>query len=126
MTNSQRAMTRNRRFPRAFVLAMVLGLLVPFGQNLRAQTFEAPGGTGGASAEAGPVINSFTATPATVAPGQSTTLAWQVSNADAVRLSHVSGTLPASSFSVVVVPAATITRSSVKPRPFRAGDISEN
>ena len=114
MTNSHRAMSRC--FPKAFWPAIVLGLLLPFGQNLGAQTFavihEFTVGTDGASPEAGPpapVISSFTATPATVAPGQSTTLAWQVSNAASVRLSHVSGAFRAASSSVVVVPAATIT-----------------
>ena len=56
-----------------------------------------------------PVISSFTATPATIALGQSTTLAWQVSNATSLQLSNVSGALPPSSSSVVVVPAASIT-----------------
>ena len=56
-----------------------------------------------------PVISSFAATPASVALGQSTTLAWQVSNATSVQLSNISATLPASSYSVVIVPAASTT-----------------
>jgi hypothetical protein len=56
-----------------------------------------------------PVIGSFTAAPASIALGQSTTLAWQVSGATSVQLSNVSGTLPTSSSSVVIVPAASAT-----------------
>jgi hypothetical protein len=56
-----------------------------------------------------PVISSFTATPASIALGQSTTLAWQVSDATSVQLSNVLGTLPTSSSSVVLVPAASTT-----------------
>jgi hypothetical protein len=54
-----------------------------------------------------PVISRFTADPASIAVGQSTTLTWQVSDAASVELSNVSGTLPASSSSVVVVPASS-------------------
>jgi len=56
-----------------------------------------------------PVINSFVASPANVALGQSTTLAWQVTNATSVQLSDISGTLPPSSSSVVIVPAVSAT-----------------
>jgi hypothetical protein len=56
-----------------------------------------------------PVISSFTATPASIALGQSTTLAWQVADDTSVQLSNVSGTLPTSSSSVVIVPAASTT-----------------
>jgi hypothetical protein len=56
-----------------------------------------------------PVISGFTATPASITVGQSTTLRWQVSDATSVQLSNVSGTLPDSSFSVVIVPASSTT-----------------
>jgi hypothetical protein len=56
----------------------------------------------------GPVITNFTANPTTITSGQSTTLAWQVSDATSVQLSNVSANLPMSS-SVVVTPAATTT-----------------
>ncbi len=56
-----------------------------------------------------PVISSFTASPTTVAVGQSVTLAWQVSNATSVQISGISGTPPASSSSVVIVPALSGT-----------------
>jgi hypothetical protein len=56
-----------------------------------------------------PVINSFAASPASVAQGQSTILAWQVTGATSLGISNISGTLPASSSSVVVVPATSTT-----------------
>ncbi len=56
-----------------------------------------------------PVITSFTATPASIAVGQSTTLTWQVSNATSLQLSNILGTLPIGSSSVVIVPASSTT-----------------
>ena len=53
-----------------------------------------------------PVISSFTATPASINAGQSSTLQWSVQNADAVSISSI-GTVP-SSGTRSVSPAATI------------------
>lgn len=47
-----------------------------------------------------PVINSFTATPATIAPGQSVTLAWNVSNATSLSINQGVGTVTGTSTQV--------------------------
>jgi len=52
-----------------------------------------------------PVIASFTATPASISAGQSSTLQWSVTNADSVSISSI-GTVAASG-SRSVTPAAT-------------------
>jgi hypothetical protein len=73
------------------------------------------GGCGGSGAGSSspppslPVISSFGASPASVAQGQSATLTWQVSGATSLEISNISGALPATSSSVVVVPAASTT-----------------
>lgn len=58
-----------------------------------------------------PVVNSFTATPDTIAPGAVTTLAWSVSNADSVSISADVGASPGivTGSSVTVSPAQTTT-----------------
>jgi uncharacterized repeat protein (TIGR01451 family) len=58
-----------------------------------------------------PVINSFTASPVNIETGDSTTLSWDVSNADALTLAGgtKTSTLMHSSASTVVSPGATIT-----------------
>jgi len=62
------------------------------------------GGGGGGLA---PVITSFTSDAATVAPGQSTTLRWSVTNATSVSIDHGVGLV--SGTSVVVTPVDTTT-----------------
>jgi hypothetical protein len=64
-------------------------------------------GGGGMHSPSPPEISSFAASPANITSGQSTTLSWQVLGASSVQLSNVTSTLPTSSGSVVVVPAAT-------------------
>jgi predicted CxxxxCH...CXXCH cytochrome family protein len=54
-----------------------------------------------------PAVSSFTATPATVAGGQSSTLSWAVAGATAVTIDHGVGTVTGNS--VAVTPAATTT-----------------
>jgi hypothetical protein len=57
--------------------------------------------------QAQPVIASFTATPPTISPGGSSTLAWSVTGADAISIDHGIGTVTGSS--VTVSPAVTTT-----------------
>jgi hypothetical protein len=53
-------------------------------------------------------IITFNATPATIRPGESSTLAWQTENAETVTISGVSGGLPVNG-TTSVTPAATTT-----------------
>jgi hypothetical protein len=62
-------------------------------------------GAGGGPAS--PVIASFTATPATVQPGQSVTLNWSVTGATALSIAPAPGSVTGNS--VTVTPAATTT-----------------
>lgn len=55
-----------------------------------------------------PTISFFTATPAQIVAGKSSTLSWSVTNATSVTISGVSGTLP-NTGSVAVSPTATTT-----------------
>ena len=57
----------------------------------------------------GPTINSFTATPPTITTGQSSNLAWSVTNATSVTISGVSGTLNPTAGSTTVSPTVTTT-----------------
>lgn len=57
----------------------------------------------------GPAIGFFTATPAAINSGQSSTLSWSVTNATSVTISGVSGTLNPASGSVPVSPTVTTT-----------------
>ena len=61
----------------------------------------------GVSAPLAPVIDSFTATPATIQSGQSVTLSWSVSGAAALNIAPGPGTVTGSS--VTVTPGATTT-----------------
>ncbi|HLK67269.1 MAG TPA: Ig-like domain-containing protein [Bryobacteraceae bacterium] len=54
-----------------------------------------------------PVISKFTSSPASIAPGQSTTLSWTVTGATALSISPAPGTVTGTSVSVT--PAATTT-----------------
>jgi phospholipase C len=55
-----------------------------------------------------PTVTSFTANPATINAGQSSTLSWSATNATGVTIDGISGALPASG-SQTVTPAATTT-----------------
>jgi len=57
----------------------------------------------------GPTVNFFTATPAAITVGQSSTLSWSVTNATSVTISGVSGTLNTNTGSVPVSPTVTTT-----------------
>ena len=63
--------------------------------------------TAGTPASSAPLIASFTANPTTINAGQSSTLSWQVSNADTVSISTLGSV--ALSGSQAVTPAATTT-----------------
>lgn len=54
-----------------------------------------------------PVIASFLATPSTIAPGDSATLSWRVSDADSLVLDHGIGRVATDSGSVRVAPSST-------------------
>jgi len=56
-----------------------------------------------------PVINSFTANPTTITSGSSSTLSWNVSNADSVNINNGVGTFPSLSGSQSVSPTTTTT-----------------
>jgi len=61
------------------------------------------------AANPGPSIGFFTATPAAINSGQSSTLSYSVTNATSVTISGVSGTLSPSTGSVPVSPTVTTT-----------------
>ena len=56
-----------------------------------------------------PVIESFTATPPQIASGETSKLAWKVSNADSVEIDMGIGTVGVSAGEVAVSPAVTVT-----------------
>ncbi|YCM46518.1 CotH kinase family protein [Verrucomicrobiaceae bacterium 227] len=56
-----------------------------------------------------PEINSFTATPSLIANGESTTLDWQITDADTAGIDNGIGSVDASSGSLVVSPTSTTT-----------------
>lgn len=55
------------------------------------------------------VVDQFTATPALIANGESTTLAWQIANADTAEINNGIGSVNATSGSIVVSPTVTTT-----------------
>jgi len=56
-----------------------------------------------------PVVSQFTATPSLIASGESTTLDWQISNADSAEIDKANGLINATSGSLVVSPTTTTT-----------------
>jgi len=62
---------------------------------------------GGSTSDPAPVISSFTATPASVVLGATTTLSWSVSNASSLTIDHGVGTVTGTS--AVATPGATTT-----------------
>src|SRR5207237_1434135 len=70
------------------------------------------GGGGGGLA---PVITSFTSDAATVAPGQSTTLRWSVTNAISVSIDHGVGLVSGTSMVVTPVDTTTYTLTAAGP-----------
>src|SRR5207253_370348 len=70
------------------------------------------GGGGGGLA---PVITSFTSDAATVAPGQSTTLRWSVTNAISVSIDHGVGLVSGTSMVVTPVDTTTYTLTATGP-----------
>jgi hypothetical protein len=69
------------------------------------------------------VIQRFTATPATIRPGDASTLAWQVLNADDVEISPGVGRVNPQAGTIQVTPAETTTYRLVARN--RAGEITE-
>src|SRR6185312_8362609 len=62
-----------------------------------------------------PTISSFTATPSAINAGQSTMLAWSVSNASSTSINNGLGTI--SSTSITVSPAVTTTYTLTATNP---------
>ena len=56
-----------------------------------------------------PAVESFTATPSLIAGGESTTLKWQITGADAVEVNNGIGSIDSVSGSLVVSPTSTTT-----------------
>lgn len=56
-----------------------------------------------------PIINSFTASPTNISAGGSSTLSWDVSNADSVVINNSVGVFTALNSSITVSPASTIS-----------------
>ncbi len=68
------------------------------------------GGGGGGGASTAPVITSFTASPASITAGQSSTLSWNVANATSLSVNQGVGSLPSSATGTKVVsPTVTTT-----------------
>lgn len=65
------------------------------------------GGSGPGGTSALPVISSFSATPARITNGQSTTLRWSVTNATSLSLSPGIGTVTGDSITVLPAPAGS-------------------
>ena len=63
---------------------------------------------GGAASASPPVISSFTASPATISPGQSTTLAWNVAGATSISINNGVGDV-SNVVSKMVLPSQTTT-----------------
>jgi uncharacterized repeat protein (TIGR02543 family) len=85
------------------------------GATYRCHVTNGVGGTDSSSAkltvtesDSAPIINGFTALPATIAPGQSTTLAWAVTGAASIAIDNLVGTVT-NLTSTKVTPAATGT-----------------
>lgn len=93
-------------------MAIRKGILLAFAGLLAAASLAPACGGGGGSAApppapTAPVIASFTATPMTIAPGQSSTLAWTVTGATILSLDPGIGAVTGSSRTIT--PAATTT-----------------
>ena len=56
-----------------------------------------------------PVVSQFTVTPSLITSGESTTLDWQISNADSAEIDKAIGSINATSGSLVVSPTTTTT-----------------
>ena len=88
--------------------ALLILLVVSFG----CQTTKSSGSSGGSSSSGTlPVINSFTASAASITLGKSVTLSWSVTNATSLSLNQ--GVGPVTGSSVSVTPAATGTLTYV-------------
>lgn len=69
-----------------------------------------------------PVINSFTASPATIEDGSSSTLSWNVSDADSISINRGIGTVTGPTGSVQVTPGANTTYTLTATN--EAGDVT--
>ncbi len=73
-----------------------------------------------------PTIQSFTATPASVAPGGSTTLAWSVTGADVLRITPGLGQVTGSSYTLVPVETTTYVLTATNTRGSATATVTVN